>query len=74
MTARRCRRDRPDTDILRILTERIDEVLSDPDTITAQPKRLDFIVQRNPIRKITRSPDRIAIELQTSEIRLIAFY
>jgi hypothetical protein len=74
MSARHRRRDHADLDFLQILTERIDEVLSDPATIAAQPKRLDFIVQRDPIRKITRSPGRVEIEFQTSEIRLIAFY
>ncbi len=43
--------------------------------MAAQPKRLDFcIVQRKAIRKITRSPGRVEIEFQPSEIRLTVFY
>lgn len=53
------RRTLPARDPVQVLIERIEEVMSDPDTIAARPRRLDFIVQTEPICKITRSPERI---------------
>jgi hypothetical protein len=74
MITRRRHRDLPNPDLVQILAERVEEVLSDPDTFAGEPKRLDFVVQGNAIRKTTRLPGRVEIELQTSEIRLTAFY